>query len=43
MKVLAVAAEVFPLVKTGGLADVVGRGRALSWRYFVRNITENRL
>lgn len=26
-----------------GLADVVGRGRALSWRYFVRNITENRL
>ena len=24
MKVLHVAAEIFPLVKTGGLADVVG-------------------
>ena len=24
MKVLAVASEVFPLVKTGGLADVAG-------------------
>ena len=24
IKVLAVASEVFPLVKTGGLADVVG-------------------
>ena len=24
MKVLSVASEVFPLIKTGGLADVVG-------------------
>ena len=29
--VLAVAAEVYPLVKTGGLADVVG-GVLVTWR-----------
>ena len=36
MQVLSVAAEVYPLVKTGGLGDVVGalraRWRAMAWR-----------
>ena len=32
IEVLSVASEVFPLVKTGGLADVVGRAARRRWR-----------